>query len=259
MISWMTMMLAAATVPTPLAPSGKWIVDYQKDMCIASRMFGPADTSMMFAIKPSVSMEADDQILFFVAPQNGGSGVRRGRAVITLQPSGEQKKVAYVSVVPKGMKVRGYEVYADADFTAQLAQSTAVSMKVGNDELSFATGKVEPVLKALKTCNESLFRSWGVDPTAKALAPRGVSPADWFPPDSYPADAKRRGAQGRSVIVVTVSAAGLPTACRVILKSDPVLDATSCRLAMRNGRFEPAEGKSDRYAVLAVRWELWDV
>ena len=124
--------------------------------------------------------------------------------------------------------------------------------------MSFATGKVEPVLKALRTCNDNLLRSWGVDPAARAMTPRGVSPADWFPPSSYPDNAKRRGAQGRAVIAVTVSPAGRPTACRVIIKADPDLDAQSCRLAVRNGRFEPMESKTDRFAVYAVRWELWN-
>lgn len=256
MIDWIMTIFAATTAATPLMPAGKWIVDYRKDMCIASRAFGPADNSFMFGIKPSIMIGSDDQTLFFVLPKTGGNEARHGEAVITLQPSGEQKKVPYISAVPKDMDVRGYEVGSDAEFTARLAQSTVVSMKAGKDELLFATGKVEPVLKALKACNDNLLRSWGIDPTAQARTPSGVSPADWFPQDSYPTEAKQRGMQGRSVIAVTVSPAGRPTACRVILNAAPVLDATTCRLAMRNGRFEPTEGTSDRYAVYAVRWVL---
>ena len=134
MISLMMMALAATTTAKPLAPTSKWVVDYQKDMCIASRAFGTADNSMMFDIKPSISMDADDQQLFFVMPKSGGDGVRRGSAVIALEPSGEQRKVAYVSVVPKGSKIRGYEIYADAVLTAQLTQATIVSLKAGSDE-----------------------------------------------------------------------------------------------------------------------------
>ena len=148
-------------------------------------------------------------------------------------------------------------MYADADMIASLRSSTLIGFAPGKESFAFAIGKMQPVLSALTACNENLLRSWGVDPAAKALALHGVSPADWFPPDSYPTDAKRRGATGRSVIAVTVSNVGRSIACRVILKADPALDAASCRLAMRNGRFEPAENKSDRYAVFAVRWELW--
>ncbi|MEO5492988.1 MAG: energy transducer TonB [Sphingomonas sp.] len=252
------MALATATAPAPIAPSGRWVVDYQKDMCIVSRPFGQGDSNTMFAIKPSVSMDDNAQTLFFVAPNVGDNGVRRGQAIVTLGPSGEQMKVSYVSTVPKGTKVRGYEMYADAELTARLAQATAVSMKAGSTELSFATGKIEPVLKALRTCNESLFRSWGVDPAAMAKARDGVNPADWFMPGDYPAAALRRGTQGRSVIAVTVSNQGLATACRVVIKSDPDLDAQSCRSAMRKGRFETSSGTTDRYAILAVIWLLFD-
>lgn len=258
MISLIFWAIAASTSATLLNPSGKWVVDYQKDQCLVSRPFGSADASTLLAIKPAISMDENGQTLYVVAPNAGGSGVRRGQAIVTLQPSGLQRIIDYVSVVPKGTNVRGYEAYADADLIASLKDSTGVVFAPGKESFAFATGKMRPVLTALTTCNENLLRSWGIDPSAKALALRGVSPADWFPPDSYPADAKRRGAQGRSVIVVTVSPAGRSTACRVILKSDPDLDATSCRLAIRNGRFERSEGAADRYAVLTVRWELWD-
>jgi TonB family protein len=254
MISLFATLLAAAATQTPLAPSGKWTVDYQKDMCLVSRPFGP-DAGTIFAIKPAVSMQGGGQKLFVLAPNVGGKGVRSGQATVTLQPSGVQKKVDYVSWIPKGTEFRGYEIDADADLVTAMGEATGLGMTAGKDSFSFATGKMQPVFKALTACNENLFRSWGVDPTAKA-ATLG-NPARWFPADSYPSDAKRRGATGRSVVILTVSAEGKPTACHVALKADPVLDDTTCQLAMRNGRFEPAPGKSDRYAVLAVRWAMW--
>lgn len=248
----------AATDPVALAPSGKWIVDYQEQMCLVSRSFGPATATTMFAIKPAISLDETGQTLYLVTPSTGSKGVRHGPGTVTLQPSGLQKKIDYVSVVLKGTDFRGYEIYADADLIASLRESTGVAFGLGKESFAIATGKMGPVLKALTTCNETLLRSWGVDPAARASAASGSSPASWFPPDSYPAEAKRRGATGRSVIVVTVSPAGRSTGCRVILKADKDLDATSCRLAMRNGRFEPSTATADRYSVLAVRWELWN-
>ncbi|MDB5679992.1 energy transducer TonB [Sphingomonas bacterium] len=257
MISWLTLALAAATTPVPLAPSGKWIVDYQKDMCLVSRAFGPTDASTMLVLKPGVSMEDGGQTLYVLTPSSGG-GVRRGRAVVVAQPSGQQWQIDYVSWLPKGTTLRGYEVHADQDVVAVLAQSTGVTITPGKDGFSFVTGKMQPVLNALTACNDDLFKSWGIDPAAKAVPRRGMSPGTWFSADSYPSDAKRRGAQGRSVIAVTVSADGMPSACRVVVKADPALDETSCNLAMRKGRFEKSLEKTDRYAILSVRWELWD-
>jgi TonB family protein len=256
MISLFLTLLAAATTQPPLAPSGKWTVDYQKDMCLVTRPFGPAGASTIFAIKPAISMEGGGQTLFVLASNVGGKGVRRGQATVMLQPSGVQRKIGYVSWIPKGTEFRGYEIDADADLVTAIGEATGLGVTAGKDSFSFATGKMQPVFKALTACNENLFRSWGVDPAARAH-PLG-NPAYWFPADSYPSDAKRRGVSGRSVVVITVSAEGRSAACRVAVKADPVLDDKTCELAMRNGRFEPAPGKSDRYAILAVRWALWD-
>ncbi len=67
--------------------------------------------------------------LVFVA--TGGFAVQcLSRAVLL----GTNQVVAYVSVVPKGSKIRGYEIYADAVLTAQLTQATIVSLKAGSDE-----------------------------------------------------------------------------------------------------------------------------
>lgn len=258
MISLITMALAAGATPTPLPPSGKWVVDYQKDMCLVSRPFGPTDAYTMFAIKPAIAMEEGGQTLFVLAPKTGDMSVRRGQAVVTLLPSGRQKKFDYVSWIPKGTAFRGYELEVDPEFAGSLGDSTGLTITVGKQSFSLATGKLQPVLKALTVCNENLFQTWGVDATAKAATRHGVNPGRWFPQDSYPAEAKRRGATGRSVVVLTVSAEGRPTACRVVAKADPDLDAKTCTLAMSNGRYDPAEGKSDRYAVLAVHWELQD-
>lgn len=247
--------LAAVTSPSPLAPSGKWIVEYRDDMCLASRAFGPAGATVTFALKPGISIGDGSQTLFVLTAKTG-AGVRRGTATITASPSGLQRQVNYVSWIPKGDKLRGYEVEANAEFITSLGDAAGLTITAGKDSFSFATGKMLPVLNALTTCNEDLLRGWGVDPAASAKTLNGVSPATWFPQDAYPAEAKRRGAQGRSVVLITVAAEGRPSACRVVVKADPDLDAATCRLATRNSRFEKAPGKTDRYAVFSVRWEL---
>ncbi|HEX4693892.1 energy transducer TonB [Sphingomonas sp.] len=256
MIHLMIAAIAVVTTPAPLAPAGKWVVDYRKDMCLVSRPFGPADTATIFALKPAIAMTEGGQTLFVLAPNTGGTGVRRGQATVTPLQSGQQKKFDYVSWVPKGTKLRAYEIEANADFAGSLGEATGVAIDAGKDGFSFATGKLQPVMTALATCNQDLFRSWGIDPTAKASTQHGANPGSWFKDGDYPAAAKRRGAQGQSVVVLTVSGEGRPTACRVVVKADPDLDRVTCELAMRNGRYEASPGKSDRYSILSVRWVL---
>jgi hypothetical protein len=70
---------------------------------------------------------------------------------------------------------------------------------------------------------------------SKPSAPRG-NPGDWFPQNSYPADAKRKGEQGRVSVRLKVDKTGMPIACEVMESSgSSSLDAVTCRLALANG------------------------
>lgn len=84
----------------------------------------------------------------------------------------------------------------------------------------------------------------------------------WFPQDGYPAAARRAGAEGRVSVSVEVGANGRVVDCQVVGSSgDDELDAATCRLATRNGRFEPArDGQGNKVAarlnLRPVRWTL---
>jgi len=246
-------MLALATVQSaPLTPSGKWTVDYQPTMCVAARQFGPAENATYLAFQPPVSMDTLAVKFFILAPNVGGSDVERGKATITLQPSGTTKSVNYVSRIPKRNGPRAYEMEVDATFMAQVGQSNGLSINAGKKSLSFMSGKMQPVLSAMATCNDRLMRRWGVDPAAKAEAIG--SPGDWFDYTDYPIRAVRHNAQGRVVIVVTVDPEGKAKACRVAVTSgDADLDSGTCDVAKRRARYVRKVG-GDRFAVYSVRW-----
>lgn len=89
------------------------------------------------------------------------------------------------------------------------------------------------------------------------------NPADWFDESYYPASAKREGVQGRVSVSLTVSPQGRVADCRVTGSSgNTELDDTTCRVAKRVGRYNPAkdtEGNPIESTVpLAVRWQLKD-
>ena len=96
---------------------------------------------------------------------------------------------------------------------------------------------------------------------AVKASPRG-NQGDWFPQDSYPPAARRAEAEGRVSVSVTVGPNGRVTSCRVTSSSgNQDLDDATCRLATRNGRFNPAKDSTgaaveDTYAIRAVRWQL---
>jgi TonB family protein len=256
MIFAVALALGAAT-DGPMTPSSKWVVDYRADMCLVSRQFGAKPNLTMFGLKPAVLMDGKSATIFLLTPNEGSRGFRHGSAAITLQPTGETRSFDYDSDVPKGDSLRVYEMMADADFMGHLGQATGLTIEAGKDSFSLATGKVQPVLDAVATCNDDLIRSWGADPDAKA-EPLG-NPGSWFNNADYPIAARRRNAQGRTVIVITVNAKGDPTACRVAITSgDPDLDSRTCELARQRGRYVSKEG-GDRFAIFGIRWTLLNV
>ncbi|WP_375426834.1 energy transducer TonB [uncultured Sphingomonas sp.] len=105
-----------------------------------------------------------------------------------------------------------------------------------------------------------------VPPTPSVNLSRGLRPSGdqgrWFPQDSYPPAARRAGAEGRVSVSVDVGTDGRVIACRVTSSSgNDDLDKATCRLATRNGRFEPARDASgaptsSTAALRNVRWTL---
>lgn len=89
------------------------------------------------------------------------------------------------------------------------------------------------------------------------------NPGGWFETDDYPAEAYRKGLQGRTAVALDVDRRGRPSACRVTASSgSQVLDEATCGLFMRRAHFTPA-ADAKNVAVpgvwtTAVRWTLDD-
>ena len=257
-------LLAAAAATTLLAPSGKWVIDYREDMCVASRNFGTASDSVTLAIKPGTVVDSSAATLLFVVPAGDDTGLHRGTMTITLQPSGKSVTTNYASWVSAGTKWRNYYVEVDAKFGEAMTPETGLLVSVADRKIALATGRLETAQSALHTCNLDLFKSWGVDSAAK---PQPVgSPANWFSDDDYPdgrdGTEKSRGSgpmaspTGRVVIVLTANPNGKPAACRVVSASKAaVLNQVTCGAAMRRARFVPFEGPGTRAMVLSVRFQ----
>ena len=84
-----------------------------------------------------------------------------------------------------------------------------------------------------------------------------------FTQDDYPAEAIRRGEQGRTIVSVSIDASGRPTQCAISQSSgSSSLDRASCARLVARGRFEigrDASGRpAGRVAPIAVKWVLPD-
>ncbi|TPG21460.1 energy transducer TonB [Sphingomonas koreensis] len=77
-------------------------------------------------------------------------------------------------------------------------------------------------------------------PAVPQATPNG-NPADWFPADAYPPQAKAAGVEGRTAFSISVDAMGRVTGCNITTSSgSPLLDSTTCTLIVTNARFKPA-------------------
>ena len=63
----------------------------------------------------------------------------------------------------------------------------------------------------------------------------------WFRADDYPAEAARKGVEGRVRFDAKVDADGKPTGCRIVQSSgSDLLDQATCHSVLARGRFKPA-------------------
>ncbi|WP_267392997.1 MULTISPECIES: energy transducer TonB [unclassified Sphingomonas] len=91
--------------------------------------------------------------------------------------------------------------------------------------------------------------------------PRG-NPGAWFGADDYPPDARRAGAEGRTVVELLIQADGRASDCRVVSGSgNASLDRATCLLALQRGRFAPGRDREERAVVSVmrmpgIRWQL---
>ncbi|MGJ3649599.1 energy transducer TonB [Sphingomonas sp. GlSt437] len=105
-------------------------------------------------------------------------------------------------------------------------------------------------------------------PAAKTVTDDGIprakpigNPADWFPADAYPPEARNAGQEGRTAFSVKVDAQGRLVECDIVQSSGSAqLDNTTCDLIVTHGRFSPARDAAGHPVAgvwrSAMRWQL---
>ncbi|MEO7689939.1 MAG: energy transducer TonB [Sphingomonas sp.] len=86
--------------------------------------------------------------------------------------------------------------------------------------------------------------------------------ASWFSQSDYPPESRLRDEEGRVTVTLDIDERGVPTKCRIAESSGyPVLDAKTCELALKRGRFKPATDTTGKpvassFTLPAVRWSV---
>ena len=163
-----------------------------------------------------------------------------------------------VTFQPGGLPVSGHAVVDRTgagpalvihDLPESLLESFAAAQSVraeqgGRPVLEMALPAAARALAAVRECESSAMREWGIDPAAQPPVPpvprRNL--ASLVQPSDYPVDALTGGHDGIVVFRVTVDAAGRVSDCVPIASSGHAgLDRQTCAIA-RRARFTPALG-----------------
>lgn len=231
----------------PLGPSGKWVIEYHKDMCVGSRAFGTGKDEFVLAIRPialnpaiEIALLTRDGERTFGA--DGAVRIERGSGTAPIEST-------YFSrgKLASGQRVATLTINREQLASIGVAQTLRFAF-AGKRAVAIVPTGIAGMLNALETCQTDLAKSWGVSPddVAKVAVTAGAigDEAAWFSSESYPPEAVRTGAQGTATILWQITAEGRVGQCFVVSSSGhPLLDKASCQGVVTRGRYTPATGR----------------
>ena len=253
--------LMSAQKPVPLAtPTGKWVVDFGRDRCVASHGYQIGNTNYLLAIQAMPT--TDDRRVFIEVPRKV-----EGWHVTPVRLSiGDQKpKLGFTFAEP--LTRAGYARYQidlkDEDVEL-FRKSALLSVETFGVRGQFRVGNLASLEQVLKQCEAGLLESWGFSREAQsALAtfPKIKNEKGLLKPRDYPAGAIRKDAVGAIDALLNVDQSGRVTSCRLVRASGhELLDSTTCRLLQERALFDPAVDRSGKAMAapyyITVRWWL---
>lgn len=258
--------LVAAAQPAPPAPPPQqptaprpWQVDWGQYYCSLIRR-GADDRPWAAAF---LTVPGGDRTMLMLVPDARARPLPRGVTSAVLQPSGQRfevsaweewrgrKRVLVISGFP--YELRG-----------ALQGATALELRAGTQvRLSIPVAEARAAVAAHRRCTAEIAREWRLDEAALAALrqrPESTNRLGYHASD-YPAAALRTATQGRVILRITVTAEGQAADCAVVATSgNAQIDAISCQVAVRNGRYRPALDAAGRPVTIAtvftVTWRL---
>jgi TonB family protein len=259
------MLLAAASASQPAPPPQQppaarpWQVDWGQYYCSLIRR-GAEDRPWAAAF---LTVPGGDNTVLMLVPDERARPVPRGMTTAVLQPSGRRFEVSDWEEW-RGRKrvlvVHGFPY----ELRSELEGATALELRAGTQvRLSIPVAEARAAVAAHRRCTAEIAREWRLDEAAlAALRQRPVTTNRLgYHASDYPAAALRTATQGRVILRITVTAEGQAADCAVVATSgNAQIDAISCQVARRNGRYRPGLDAAGRPVTIAtvftVTWRL---
>lgn len=231
---------AQPQTPAPAAaPAARpWQVDWGAAYCSMVRQPGegrPFSTSIS-------TVPGGEYTQIYLIPE-GRAPLPRDISTVTLVPRGQA-----FTVTSRRERRGGRDMLAimtlPYGFRNDLAGAEALELKAGTEvRARIPLRGAAAAVAAHRRCTRQIATEWGVDEAALEALRQRPSSTNLFGlrPEDYPEAALRQATQGRAIVRLAVDAAARVTDCAIVATSgSPEIDATSCRVILTRGRFQPA-------------------
>lgn len=249
----------AAAVPTPLQPTGPWIVREEESMCLLERSYPVGNERISLIFQPLLDLPSMD--FFIVNDDHNGGKQFVGDYAATFDTQPQKYAGSYFSVVSPKTKIRLTRLAIPRIALDQARDGDTFAIKAKPIDLRFVIRRPDQAKLALKSCVDKLKKAWGIDPDESIKTAAGLegNPGAYFSADSYPKEALAKGVYGRVVALLSIDTKGAVSACRVLSSAGQLLNAGTCAQATKI-RFKPARDRDGNALpstyVLPVRWLL---
>ena len=244
-----------------LEPTGKWVVDYRTDQCLASREYGTTGKPVTFGIRPAPNGET---YLLLLAQKRAGPELGVERQGTVDFGAGPIKSW----LLEHRDKASGADIYQFRISAAEMDQGkNAPSVKLDPKDapdIELQLRSMPALIKSLETCTADLKRYWnmGGEKDGRIATPSKGDVRRLFSSDDYPAEAFSREQGGTSQFLLLVDETGKVAGCDVVLASGvPALYVMGCQVIRQRAKFTPAldaKGKPVRstYVTPPIVWRM---
>ena len=243
---WLAVISAVSQLPqVPMPAVSKWMISSSEAECHLVRDFSDKQVKVRLDVS-LVPTQPTYTILEtasgpFVSPRSRNTG----DASITSFPKGIVIRAGYITLGSNKLE-NTTEIFANKAEIDQTGAADSLTISA-NDSRTVSVKSLSTALTALNKCGTDLLTQWRSSvapsvPTVVAVAKPTLIP-EAFGPNSYPADALRRKAEGVSVALLSIDTKGRVAQCTIVRSAgDVALDGATCG-AMRGVRsgFYPAQ------------------
>lgn len=246
----------------PGRPTGPyWNVNHGELYCTLGRDSGPDAVNFAIRVIPGT-----DRVELLVTSRGWARlPLSYGQAVRLALSPGEGKAIetqALTGRLPSGAPLLVF-LNLGEDFVDRVASATRLRVVRGRrDVLVLDFANAGRAVATLRECFDRRLADWGIDMAARGRMRSLPEPTNVpFSDSDYPSAALRADAQGLVIVRLMVAADGSIGACAVLRSSgSAALDARTCQVYTREGRFRPAidaDGRPVAAGIISsVTWRI---